>query len=92
MNYPFYFEPKNSLILFNLEKEFDFLSKLYSKKKLPKVLMISGNKGSGKSTLINHFFSQFLMKKIIMLILIRYLNLQFFLNILEMTFFEYYLY
>ena len=56
MNYPFYFEPKNSLILFNLEKEFDFLSKLYSKKKLPKVLMISGNKGSGKSTLINHFF------------------------------------
>ena len=30
-------------------------SRLFIKKKLPKVLMLTGNKGSGKSTLVNHF-------------------------------------
>ena len=55
MNYPLFFNSKNSLNLFGLKKNFQFLSSLYSKKKLPKVLMFSGNKGSGKATLINHF-------------------------------------
>ena len=55
MTYPLFFDSKNSLNLFNLEKDFNFLSSLYTKKKLPKILMISGHKGSGKSTLINHF-------------------------------------
>ena len=55
MNYPFFFNSKNSLKLFNLNKNFKFISDLYLKKKLPKVLMFTGNKGSGKSTLINHF-------------------------------------
>ena len=55
MNYPNFFEPKDSLSLFGLDKEFNFISNLYLQKKLPKVLMFSGNKGSGKSTLINHF-------------------------------------
>ena len=55
MNYPKFFDSKNSINLFGLHKEFNFLSSLYIKKKLPKVLMISGNKGSGKSTLVNHF-------------------------------------
>ena len=55
MDYPKYFTPKNSLRLFGLKKDFDFLSSIYSKDKLPKVFMISGLKGSGKSTLINHF-------------------------------------
>ena len=55
MDYPKYFYPKNSLRLFGLEKNFSFLSALYSKDKLPKVLMLSGSKGIGKSTLINHF-------------------------------------
>jgi DNA polymerase-3 subunit delta' len=55
MNYPFFFNSKNSLRLFNLNKNFKFISDLYLKKKLPKVLMFTGNKGSGKSTLINHF-------------------------------------
>ena len=60
MDYPKYFDPKNSLKLFGLEKNFIFLSSLYLKDKLPKVLMLSGLKGTGKSTLINHFlFSLF---------------------------------
>tara|TARA_Y100001958_G_C21177325_1_gene507865 strand:- start:173 stop:1108 length:936 start_codon:yes stop_codon:yes gene_type:complete len=55
MNYPNFFETKNSLKLIGLEKEFNFLFHLYSKKKLPNVLMLDGKKGIGKSTLINHF-------------------------------------
>ena len=52
MDYPKYFYPKNSLRLFGLEKNFSFLSTLYLKDKLPKVLMLSGSKGIGKSTLL----------------------------------------
>ena len=55
MNYPVFFDTKNSLTLFSLREDFKFLSQLYLKKNLPKVLMFTGNKGSGKSTLINHF-------------------------------------
>jgi len=55
MNYPAFFDTKNSLNLFDLEENFKFISELYSKDNLPKVLMFTGNKGSGKSTLINHF-------------------------------------
>ena len=55
MDYPKYFDPKKSQNLYGLEKNFYFLSSLFSTKKLPKVLMLSGVKGSGKSTLINHF-------------------------------------
>ena len=55
MNYPVFFDTKNSLTLFSLKENFKFISQLYSKNKLPKVLMFTGNKGSGKSTLINHF-------------------------------------
>ena len=55
MDFPKYFNPKNSLKLFGLEQHFNFLSLLFLKDKLPKVFMISGLKGTGKSTLINHF-------------------------------------
>lgn len=54
MIFPIYFDPKKSLKLFNLTDNFDFLKKLYVQKKFPKVLLLSGKKGSGKSTLINH--------------------------------------
>lgn len=54
MNYPLFFESQNSLNLFEFTENFKFLSALYSKNNLPKVLMLTGNKGSGKSTLINH--------------------------------------
>ncbi len=52
-----YNNPKNSLVLFGFDKKLHFLIKLYESKKLPKVLMISGKKGIGKFTLINHFLS-----------------------------------
>ncbi len=55
MDYPKYFDPKKSQNLYGLEKSFFFLSSLFYTKKLPKVLMLSGVRGSGKSTLINHF-------------------------------------
>ena len=54
MKYPTYFEPKKSLKLFGLSDEFNLLKDLYIKKKFPKVFMLSGTKGSGKSTLVNH--------------------------------------
>ena len=54
MTLPVYFDPKKSLNLFGINRDFDFLKNLYIKKKLPKVLMLSGKKGSGKSTIINH--------------------------------------
>ena len=50
-------DPKNSLVLFGLDSKLDFLIKLYNSKKLPKILMISGKKGVGKFTLINHFLN-----------------------------------
>ena len=55
MDYPKYFDPKDSLHLIGLEQNFNFLSSLYMKNKLPKILMLSGIKGCGKSTLVNHF-------------------------------------
>lgn len=55
MNYPAYFDSKNSLKLFGFQDNFKFLSTLYKINNLPKVLMFTGNKGSGKATLVNHF-------------------------------------
>ena len=55
MNNPIFFNPKNTLNLFGLNNYFTFLSSLYHKKKLPKVIMLTGNKCLGKSTLVNHF-------------------------------------
>ncbi len=52
-----YNDPKNSLVLFGLHHQLDFFIKLYSLKKLPRILMISGKKGIGKFTLINHFLN-----------------------------------
>ena len=63
MNYPAFFDVKNSLKLFGFKQEFDFLIKLYYEKKLPKVLLLTGNKGSGKATLVNHFLISIFDKK-----------------------------
>jgi DNA polymerase III subunit delta' len=54
MTFPIYFDAKKTLNLYGLLDNFIFLKRIYIKKKLPKVLMLSGKKGSGKSTLINH--------------------------------------
>ena len=55
MIYPSFFDSKNSTNLFGSKKNLIFLQQLYKKQKLPKVLMFTGKKGSGKYTLINHF-------------------------------------
>ena len=54
MIYPTYFDSRKSSNLFGLSDNFILLKNLYLKEKLPKVLMLSGKKGSGKSTIINH--------------------------------------
>ena len=54
MDYPKYFDPKKSQNLYGLEKNFYFLSSLFSTKKLPKVLMLSGVKVP-----VNHFNKSF---------------------------------
>ena len=50
-------DPKNSLFLYGQDQKFDFLSNLYNLGNFPRVLMLSGKKGLGKFTLINHFLS-----------------------------------
>ncbi len=52
-----YNNPKNSLVLYELDNKLNFLIQLYKSKKLPKVLMVSGKKGVGKFTLVNHFLT-----------------------------------
>ena len=54
MIFPTYFDSKKSLSLYGLAENFHILKKLYIKNLLPKVLMLSGKKGSGKATLVNH--------------------------------------
>ena len=49
-----YNDPKKSLTLYEFNDKFNFLINLYNSKKMPKVLMLSGKKGIGKFTLINH--------------------------------------
>ncbi len=57
MNTNEHLDPKNSLVLFELGDKLNFLIQLHKAKKLPKVLMISGKKGIGKFTIINHFLT-----------------------------------
>ena len=54
MTFPIYFDSKQSSNLFGLFENFKLLKNLFIERKLPKVLMLSGKKGSGKATLINH--------------------------------------
>ena len=48
---------KDSYTLYELSDELSFLIDLFERKKLPKVLMLSGKKGVGKSTIVNHFLT-----------------------------------
>ncbi len=56
------FNPKDTPILFGYNEKFNFFKNLILKDKLPKVIMLSGQKGIGKSTLINHLMHFFFDK------------------------------
>ncbi len=49
--------PKKSITLYGFENKLNLLVNLHKDKKLPQVLMLSGKKGIGKFTLINHFLN-----------------------------------
>lgn len=48
------FEPKKTQKLIGYHRKFNFLKNLLEKQKFPKVLLLSGEKGIGKFTLISH--------------------------------------
>jgi len=52
-----FLNPLESKNLFGLNKQFLTLVNLYKNDKFPKVLLLSGEKGSGKFTLVNHFLN-----------------------------------
>jgi len=55
--------PKNSLVLYGLQKYFNSLTDLEKKGNLPQALILSGKKGLGKYTLVNHLLSSFFDKE-----------------------------
>ena len=57
------FNPKKTTRLFGLENEFKFLKKMISSDKFPKTLMLTGNRGVGKSTMICHLMHYYFDKK-----------------------------
>ena len=50
-------DPKKTDVLFEYKKDLNFLINLYNDKKFPRIIMISGKKGLGKFTLVNHFLN-----------------------------------
>ena len=56
-------EPKKTLRLFGLSQKFIFLKNLLIENRFPKVLMLTGPKGIGKFTLINHLMNFYYEKK-----------------------------
>ena len=55
-------KPKSQLNLYGYESYFKFFNKLYEQDKLPNSILISGQKGIGKSTFMYHFIN-FLLSK-----------------------------
>ena len=55
-------KPKSQLKLYGYESYFKFFNKLYEQDKLPNSILISGQKGLGKSTFTYHFIN-FLLSK-----------------------------
>ena len=49
--------PMNSLKLFGLDEQFNNFVKLYKNQKLPKIILLTGDKGIGKFTLIFHLIN-----------------------------------
>ena len=57
------FNPKKTTRLFGLENDFNFLKKMISSDKFPKTLMLTGNRGVGKSTMISHLMHYYFDRK-----------------------------
>ena len=55
--------PRHSTQLYGLDLEFDRLSNLLINQKLPKVILLTGEKGIGKFTLINHLVISYFDKE-----------------------------
>ncbi len=56
--------PLKSRKLIGMDNYFDFLLNLHNANKFPKVILISGKKGLGKFTLINHFLNYIFSKNL----------------------------
>ena len=56
-------EPINQLSLYGYERYFDLLTNLFGKDKLPNCILLSGQKGIGKSTFAYHFINSLLSKE-----------------------------
>ncbi len=59
MNLHTIFNPKKSLNLIGYESHFEFFKSLISNEKFPKVIMLTGKKGEGKSTFVNHLMNYY---------------------------------
>ena len=57
------FDPRKTKKLFGLDAKFYFFKNLIINEKLPKVILLSGKKGSGKSTLIFHLMHSIFNKE-----------------------------
>ena len=74
------FNPKKTTRLFGLENDFNFLKKMISLDKFPKTLMLTGNRGVGKSTMICHLMHYYFDKKTYNENANTFINESFFLN------------
>ena len=57
------FNPKKTKIILGFDKNFDFFNNLIATNNFPKVFLLTGDKGIGKSTFIFHFLHYFFNKK-----------------------------
>ena len=57
------FDPRKTTKLFELSEKFNFFKDLIARNKLPKVILLTGNKGVGKLTLVFHLMNFYFDKK-----------------------------
>ena len=63
MNLSNLFDPINNNRLFGYDDNFNLFKDLILKEKLPKVILLSGEKGTGKSSFVNHFLHYYFDKE-----------------------------
>ena len=54
-----FYNPRKTKVLFGLKTEFNFFKDLIIKNNLPKINLLSGTKGIGKSTLVFHLMNSY---------------------------------